>query len=230
MLVRLDQQLLLYLNSLNSPFWDQVMFAISGKFIWIPLYLAIMIYLGFKYKRKFLVIILFIILGITIADQTSVHLFKNLFHRLRPCHEPALQGLVHLVNGDCGGQYGFISSHATNSFFVAMFSLLFIRKRWFTIFIILWAAIIGYSRIYLGVHYPGDVVCGSLVGALIGWGVHELYVLTDSKILINWRFFNTYTIQPPSSVKGRMTPPEGHSRQAKSSIVNTDSRKSFPSF
>ena len=190
MLVRLDQQLLLYLNSLNSPFWDQVMYAISGKFLWIPLYLAILIYLGYTYKRKFLVILLFIILGITIADQTSVHLFKNMFQRLRPCHEPALEGMVHLVRGECGGLYGFVSSHATNSFFVAVFSLLFIRRRWYTVSIIIWALVVGYSRIYLGVHYPGDVICGSLLGALVGWFVYTLYSITDKKILEKREYFN----------------------------------------
>jgi undecaprenyl-diphosphatase len=191
MLVRLDQQLLLYLNSLNSPFWDEVMYAISGKLIWIPLYLAILIFLGIRYKRKFIVILLFIILGITVADQTSVHLFKNVFQRLRPCHEPALEGLVHLVKGECGGLYGFVSSHATNSFYVALFSLLFIRKRWFTFMIITWALVVGYSRIYLGVHYPGDVLCGSVLGALIGWGIYSMYVLTDKKVLIKAGFFSS---------------------------------------
>lgn len=189
MLVRLDQQLLLYLNSINSPFWDEVMYAISGKFIWIPLYLAILIFLGIRYKRKFIVIFLFIILGITVADQTSVHLFKNVFQRLRPCHEPALEGLVHLVKGECGGLYGFVSSHATNSFYVALFSLLFIRKRWFTVIILTWALVVGYSRIYLGVHYPGDVLCGSMLGAFVGWGIYRLYVLTDKKVLIKSNFF-----------------------------------------
>ena len=120
MLESLDQQLFLFLNSFNSPFWDQVMYAISGKLIWVPLYLAILIYLGIKYKRKFIIILLFIILAATLADQISVQLFKNLFQRLRPCHEPSLEGLVHLVNGECGGMYGFVSSHATNSFNVAL--------------------------------------------------------------------------------------------------------------
>ena len=190
MIERLDQQLLLFLNSLNSPFWDHVMYAISGKLIWTPLYLAIMIFLGIKYKRKFLVILLFIILGITLADQISVNLFKNVFQRLRPCHEPALEGLVHLVKGECGGMYGFVSSHATNSFYVALFSLLLIKKRWVSITMILWATVVGYSRIYLGVHYPGDVICGSMLGALTGWGIFKLYFYTDYKYLSHKQYFN----------------------------------------
>ena len=198
MLEQLDQQLLLFLNSLNTPFWDKVMYAISGKIIWAPLYLAILIWMGFRYKRKFLIIVLFIILAVTLADQISVQLFKNLFQRLRPCHEPALQGMVHLVKGKCGGLYGFVSSHATNSFNVALLSLMLIRKKWYSVSIILWAAIISYSRIYLGVHYPGDVICGSLLGALIGWGVYKLYEVTDNKVLKNYKYFN----DPPSPPAG----------------------------
>ncbi|MBK7712732.1 MAG: phosphatase PAP2 family protein [Bacteroidales bacterium] len=189
MLESLDQQLFLFLNSINSPFWDKIMHAVSGVLTWVPLYLAILIYLGLKYKRKFIIILLFIILAATLADQLSVHLFKNVFHRLRPCHEPSLEGLVHLVDGKCGGLYGFVSSHAANSFNIALISLLLIRKRWFTISIILWALTVGYSRIYLGVHYPGDVICGSLFGALIGWGIYELYMMTDRKILQKRKFF-----------------------------------------
>jgi undecaprenyl-diphosphatase len=190
MLEHLDQQLLLFINSHNSPFWDTVMYTLSGRVIWAPLYLAILIYLGVRYKRKFLVILIFIILAVTMADQFSVQLFKNVFHRLRPCHEPSLQGLIHLVNGECGGLYGFVSSHASNSFNVALLSLMFIRKRWYTISIITWASVIGYSRIYLGLHYPGDVICGAMLGALIGWGCYKLYEMTDRKILVNYDYFN----------------------------------------
>jgi undecaprenyl-diphosphatase len=189
MLERLDQQLFLFLNACYSPFWDKVMQAVSGILIWIPLYVAILIYLGIRYKRKFLIVLLFLILAATLADQISVHLFKNIFQRLRPCHEPTLEGLVHLVDGKCGGLYGFVSSHATNSFNVAILSLLLIRKRWFAISIIIWALTVGYSRIYLGVHYPGDVICGSLLGALIGWGIYSLYVITDKYILQSKKFF-----------------------------------------
>ncbi len=190
MLEHLDQQLLLFINSHNSPFWDKVMLTLSEKVIWAPLYLAILIYLGVRYKRKFLVILIIIILAVTMADQFSVQLFKNVFHRLRPCHEPSLQDLLHLVNGECGGLYGFVSSHASNSFNVALLSLMFIRKRWYTFSIIIWAAAIGYSRIYLGVHYPGDVICGSMLGALIGWGCYRLYELAEQKILVNYDYFN----------------------------------------
>jgi undecaprenyl-diphosphatase len=98
--------------------------------------------------------------------------------------------MVHLVNGECGGLYGFVSSHAANSFNVALLSLMFINKRWYTICIIIWASIIGYSRIYLGVHYPGDVISGSLLGAFIGWSIYKLYDVTDKKILIYMPFFN----------------------------------------
>jgi len=189
MLEQIDQQLFLFINSSNTTFFDRVMYALSGRLIWVPLYLAVLIFLGIKYKRKFLIIIIFIILAATLADQSSV-LVKNIVQRLRPCHEPSLISVVHLVKGECGGVYGFVSSHATNSFNVALLSLLFIKKRWYTISIILWASIIGYSRIYLGVHYPADVICGSLLGAFIGWSLYSLYIITDKIILINKPYFN----------------------------------------
>jgi len=166
------------------------MHAISGRLIWVPLYLAILIFLGIKYKRKFLVIVLFIILAATLSDQISV-LIKNLVLRLRPCYEPSLEGHVHVVNGECGGKYSFVSSHAANSFDVALLSLLFIKKKWYSICIIIWAFVIGYSRIYLGVHYPGDVIIGSLLGALIGWSVYSLYVLIDNNILLHKTYFGS---------------------------------------
>ena len=191
MIERLDQQLFLFLNSIHSPFWDRIMYAISSIVIWVPLYLVILIYLGYRYRRKFLVILLCIILAVTLSDQLSVHLFKNVFHRLRPCHEPSIMGLVHLVNGRCGGLYGFVSSHAANSFNVAVLSLLLVRERWYSVSILIWASIIGYSRIYLGVHYPGDVICGAVVGALTGWGVVALYMMADKRFLGRLNYFRS---------------------------------------
>jgi undecaprenyl-diphosphatase len=178
---QIDQQLFLFLNSANSPFWDKVMHFLSLVLVWIPLYLAILVYLGIKNKKKFLIILLFIIVAISLTDQIAL-LIKNTTDRLRPCHEPSLQGLVHIVEGKCGGMYSFVSSHAANSFNVALLSLMFIKKRWYSVFIIMWASAVSYSRIYLGVHYPGDVLCGALLGVLIGWGVYKIYEATDKRL------------------------------------------------
>lgn len=190
MIGNLDQQLFLFINSLNSPFWDNIMFALSGRLIWAPLYLVILYYFWRLLKRKMLILVPVIIVAVALCDQISVHLFKEVFQRLRPCHEPALEGLVHLVRGKCGGQYGFLSSHATNSFNVAILSMLFFRKRWYTISILIWAVAICYSRVYLGVHYPGDVICGAMLGSLIGFSSWVTYNYIDRKYLYNKKYFN----------------------------------------
>jgi undecaprenyl-diphosphatase len=151
------------------------MWWISGKTTWWPFYLLILLVMGWYRKWQLAGWILFLIILITLTDQSSVHLFKNLVQRLRPCHEPDLQGLVHLVRNKCGGQYGFISSHAANAFGVATFTALWMGKRWITIVMIVWALLICYSRIYLGVHYPLDVIAGGLWGAGCAWLVFMLF-------------------------------------------------------
>jgi undecaprenyl-diphosphatase len=153
------------------------MFWLSNKFFWIPLYLVFLYLIIKQYKKQSVLIILFLIALIVLSDQLSVHAFKNLFMRLRPCHEPNLAGLVHLVNGKCGGQFGFISSHACNHFALAVFlaSLLGRRIRYFSLGILIWAGIIAYSRVYLGVHYPGDIIVGAIVGS--GIGISFSYIL-----------------------------------------------------
>jgi undecaprenyl-diphosphatase len=189
MLAHIDQQLLLFLNSLNSPFWDKVMWIISGRLTWVPLYLAILYVLAFRYRRKMYVLVLLIAITVASGDRLSV-MIKNAVKRPRPCHEQLLEGRIHIVNGSCGGLYGFVSSHATNAFSVALLSLLLIRKRWFSVTMIFWALLVGYSRIYLGVHYPGDVLSGSLLGALIGWAVYSLWCYLDNRWLKRSLYFN----------------------------------------
>jgi undecaprenyl-diphosphatase len=166
-----DTELFLALNGANSSFWDLIMWWSSDKFIWIPVYLLFLFLLWKKYREKIWLIMVFTALLIFLSDQISVHLFKDVFQRLRPCHEPSLDGMIHLVDGKCGGQFGFYSSHASNIFAIAIFviSLLGKKNLWLIFLILLWAGLISYSRIYLGVHYPGDVIAGALVGSLLGW-------------------------------------------------------------
>jgi undecaprenyl-diphosphatase len=185
-ILQLDAQIFLAINGWHSEAWDGIMWWISGKTTWWPFYLLLLVFMGWKKRWQLLPMLLFIVLTITLADQTSVHLFKNVFLRLRPCHEPALEGLVHLVNNKCGGQYGFISSHAANTFAVAFLFLLWIGKRWFSLVIISWALLVGYSRIYLGVHYPGDVLVGALWGAGCGWLIYTFFKLILSKLPREW--------------------------------------------
>ncbi len=172
----IDTRLLLFLNSFNNSFFDMLMYYISKTSTWIPFYIIIIFLIIRKesFKRGS-VVLLFLILSVSLADFTSVHLFKEVFQRLRPCHNQELQGLVHIVHDKCGGLYGFISSHATNTFAVAMFVSLLFKNRYVWIAMLLWASIISYSRIYLGVHYPGDVIAGSLWGMIISFVFYKIY-------------------------------------------------------
>jgi undecaprenyl-diphosphatase len=159
----------------------------SSKYVWIPLYLFFL-YLVFKTVGKHIWLVLIAAaLLITASDQISVHCFKFVFLRYRPCHNLMLQQLVH-VNGSCGGTYGFISSHASNSFALAMFLTLFFKDkiRHFGIFAFLWATFVSYSRVYNGVHYPADITVGALVGMLIALVIFKLYQLADSKLIGNY--------------------------------------------
>lgn len=144
------------------------MWHISGKYEWIPLYVLIIFFIFKKFKLKGIIPFLLIIISIALADLISVHCFKEVFQRLRPCHNPEIENFVHLVNNKCGGRYGFVSSHAANTFALAGFAFKIFKNKYFTISIIFWAAIVSYSRIYLGVHYPADIIGGAILGLLIG--------------------------------------------------------------
>ena len=157
------------------------MWWISGSKSWIPMYAVIVAYIIYKQRWKSIITLIFIALLVTLADQISVHGFKEVFQRLRPCHNPGLQDIVHIVNNKCGGKFGFVSSHAANTFAVAFFLSKLIKYRYFSLFIFTWAAIVSYSRIYLGVHYPFDVLGGAFLGVFIGYLTYKLYNFTNQK-------------------------------------------------
>lgn len=180
-IIQEDKQAFLYLNNLGSSTFDPFWMMISDKWIWIPLYI-IFLYLLYKNytKSNLFYILIFIALGITVSDQIA-GIFKVGIARLRPCHDPSLEGIIREVQ--CGGQFGFYSSHASNAFFIANFLTMLLRNKygWFPVFLFFWASVVSYSRIYLGVHFPMDVIMGAAMGFLLGGFFAELSLKVINK-------------------------------------------------
>ena len=177
-LIRLDQQLLLALNGSDSQWLDNCFLMITQTGTWIPLIL-VLLYVLLKNRpwREVLLFVACLALVIFVADRFSSGFCKPFFHRFRPSHEPALEGLVDLVGDRRGGLYGFISSHAANTFGAWAFVSLYFRRRLVSLTVLLWACCSSYSRIYLGLHYPGDILFGALWGLTSGVGCYFLMCL-----------------------------------------------------
>ena len=164
----IDARLLLIVNGAHSPFFDSVMWCISGRWIWVPFY-AVLAYLLFRRMSWKRASICLVTIGLIIfaADQTCATLIRPEIGRLRPANlNNPLSSFVHVVNGYRGGRYGFPSCHAANTFALAVFMSLVIRHKWFTVMMFSWAFIVSYSRMYRGVHYFGDLFCGATIGSL----------------------------------------------------------------
>lgn len=176
-LLQYDTELFVFLNGLGTENWDGFWMFYTTKFNWIPFY-ALLLYLIFKkYNRKsFLVIILIVALMVAFTDQIT-NLFKDGFERFRPCYNKELDGVMRLVKSSCGGKYGFFSGHASNSMAVAVFVGLMLRPyyKFLIFFMLFWSAAMAYSRIYIGVHYPLDIFCGMIFGALSGFSFFKLF-------------------------------------------------------
>lgn len=183
-ITNLDTELFLFLNGLHVDWLDPVMTFISGKITWAPFYLVLLFLVIKNYKRQSILIITAIVLLIFCSDQISSGIFKPIFERPRPCHNEAIKDMVYLPNGHCGGAYGFISSHACNTFALAFFITHILRKYYKKIawVMFIWAALVAYSRIYMGVHYPGDVIVGAIVGVITGFIISKVYDWFSDKI------------------------------------------------
>jgi len=174
-LQEIDVQLFTLLNGGHTPFLDEYLWMATNKLAWVLPIVALLVVTWRHGWRATVGVVLAVALTITIADQVSSSVIKQAVERLRPSHNPALEATIQLVNGYRGGMYGFVSSHAANAFGAVTLLGLMTRGRWLTLVLALWAMIVTYSRIYLGVHYPGDIVGGAIVGALAACLVYWLW-------------------------------------------------------
>lgn len=166
-IIEFDKSLFSFLNGIHSPLWDNIMTILSGKFTFIPLYLLFIYYILKKSSKKWIVLI-GILLSVAINDICASQIAKPTIQRLRPCHDTTLSS-VHTVDNHCGKQYGFFSSHAANTFGIAFFmaAAFFRKNNTALVLLVSWGTIVSYSRIYLGVHFPLDIISGCLCGLVV---------------------------------------------------------------
>lgn len=174
-LLNFDTYLTLLINGSECAWLDQVAWYATRLWSWLPLLAALLAILAVRLERRSLCFVLLgIVLCVLISDQVASSIFKPLVCRLRPTHDPALEGLVDIVNGYRGGQYGFFSSHASNTMSVTVFLSLIFRQKWISTSLVLWSLMTCWTRVYLGVHFFGDVLTGVVFGALVGYCVYVL--------------------------------------------------------
>ena len=179
-----ERDLFFLLNGSNSVFLDNIMASVTGRWVWVPFYAFVLFVIWWKAPRtktkRFitpLLITLFLVAVVVAADQFSAGFTRPFFARLRPLHHPDFAEYVRLVGDIRAGRFGFVSSHATNSFGFAVFISLLFRYRWVTVTVLVWALLKSYSRIYLGLHFVTDFIGGALLGTFIGAGLYLMCIL-----------------------------------------------------
>ncbi len=174
-LIYVDHNLLVLINSLHAPWADQVMWIISGKLTWLPLYVLLigLIFWRFGWKKALIILVGFAV-AVGLSDFISSGIIKNLVCRPRPTHSAVIGSSLHIVNGYRGGLYGFVSSHAANTMSCALLFSLLYKNKLATSLLMLWVLLNCYSRMYLGVHYPADIVGGLIVGATMAYIVYVI--------------------------------------------------------
>lgn len=176
-----DRPLMLVLNFDGGSVLDSLAVAFSSRLIWVPWALLLVYNLLSVRKmgwRRTVVVVVWMVVVVTLCDQVSSSLLKPLVGRLRPSHDADVCGMLHYVGSYRGGLYGFVSSHAANAFGAAAFASLVVGNRAFAVSIFVFSALVAYSRIYLGVHYPGDVLGGCLLGVFTGVFCYRMYLFS----------------------------------------------------
>lgn len=173
----LDRETLLAINGLHTPFWDSVMWFASGTLTWLPFYILLVGLLVYKFRWDVLPMLILIGALILFSDQIASGLLKPLILRLRPSHEPDLILQLHFVNNYRGGLYGFVSSHAANVFALAFYLTFATSEKipWLPYILFPWAFFVSLSRVYLGVHYPSDILVPILFTWPLAYGIAGLY-------------------------------------------------------
>jgi undecaprenyl-diphosphatase len=182
-LENIDRALFLKLNGFHNELWDAMMPVFTNFLCWTPLFLLVLYFLIRKYKRKSWLFLFVLPLMIVCSDQ-GANLIKKSVKRYRPSHNIEIAEQVHTVDGYKGGKYGFVSGHAANSFALALFMLLFFpsMNKWLRATCIVWAFFICYTRIYLGVHYPLDIIGGACIGLVSALLMYKLFGVLDKRI------------------------------------------------